>query len=74
MAVFDTHKAVKTLTAAGFSEEKAEALITAMGDARTDLTHAKADLKDLELRMMRMHIASVVATVGLVVALLKLLP
>ena len=32
MAVFDTHKAVKTLTAAGFSEEKAEALITAMGE------------------------------------------
>lgn len=73
MAVFDTHKAVKTLTAAGFSEEKAEALITAMGEVRTDLT-TKADLKDLELRMMRMHVASVAATVGLVVALLKLLP
>lgn len=73
MAVFDTHKAVKTLTAAGFSEEKAEALITAMGEVRTDLT-TKADLKDLALRMMRMHVASVAATVGLVVALLKLLP
>lgn len=73
MAVFDTHKAVKTLKAAGFSEEKAEALITAMGNARTDLT-TKADLKDLELRMMRMHVASVAATVGLVVALMKLLP
>ena len=73
MAVFDTHKAVKTLTAAGFSEEKAEALITAMGEVRTDLT-TKADLKDLKLRMMRMHVASVAATVGLVVALLKLLP
>lgn len=73
MAVFDAHKAVKTLTAAGFSEEKAEALITAMGEVPTDLT-TKADLKDLELRMMRMHVASVAATVGLVVALLKLLP
>ena len=73
MAVFDTHKAVKTLTAAGFSEEKAEALISAMGEVRTDLT-TKADLKDLEPRMMRMHVASVAVTVGLVVALLKLLP
>lgn len=71
MAVFDTHKAVETLTAAGFSEEKAEALITAMGEVRTDPT-TKADRKDLELRMMRMHVASVAATVGLVVALQKL--
>ena len=44
-----------------------------MGEVRTDLV-TKADLKDLELRMLRMHIASVAATVGLVVALLKLLP
>ena len=31
MAVYDTHRAVKTLTAAGFSEAKAEAMIDANG-------------------------------------------
>ena len=36
MALFDTHKAVKTLTGAGFSENQAEALIDAVSEARGD--------------------------------------
>ena len=32
MAVFDTHKAVKTLTGAGFSETQAEALMDVVGE------------------------------------------
>ena len=46
MAVFDTHKAVKTLTAAGFNETQAEALIGAVGESHEALA-TKADLQDL---------------------------
>ncbi len=80
MAVYDTHRAVKTLTAAGFSEAKAEAMIDAMGDShdalatKADLNKlaqsTKADLRELELRM-RLHLgAYVFAAAGLVIAVL----
>ncbi len=46
MAVFDTHKAVKTLTAAGFNETQAEAPIGAVGESHEALA-TKADLQDL---------------------------
>ena len=46
MAVFDTHRAVKTLTAAGFNETQAEALIGAVGESHEALA-TKADLQDL---------------------------
>ncbi len=42
----DTHKAVKTLTGAGFSETQAEALIETMGDSR-DVLATKADMQEL---------------------------
>ena len=45
MAMFDTHRAVKTLTGAGFSETQAEALIDAIGEGHEDLA-TKADLKE----------------------------
>ena len=47
MAVFDTHKAVKTLTGAGFSENQAEALIDAVSEARGDAA-TKDDLQASE--------------------------
>lgn len=46
MAVFDTHRAIKTLKAAGFSEVKAEAMVDAMGDSHDTLA-TKADLSEL---------------------------
>ena len=42
----DTHKAVKTLTGAGFSETQAEALIETMGDSR-DAPATKTDVQEL---------------------------
>ena len=42
----DTHKAVKTLTGAGFSETQAEALIETMGDSR-DALATKTDVQEL---------------------------
>lgn len=42
----DTHKAVKTLTGAGFSETQAEALIETMGET-DDASATKADVQEL---------------------------
>jgi predicted nucleic acid-binding Zn-ribbon protein len=53
MAMFDTHRAVKKLTGAGFSEFQAEALIDAVGDehealaTKADLLAARADLRGI---------------------------
>ncbi len=52
MAMFDTHRAVKKLTGAGFSESQAEALIDAVGDehealaTKADLLAVRADLRE----------------------------
>ena len=47
MAVFDTHKAIKTLIGAGFSETKAEAMIDAMGESH-DALATKADISAIK--------------------------
>ncbi|MDE2816299.1 MAG: hypothetical protein OXM03_04505 [Chloroflexota bacterium] len=80
----DTYKAVKALTAVGFTESQAETLVTTVTETigvgheelatKTDIADLRTELQALEIRMMRMHVASVAATVGLVVALIKLLP
>ena len=44
MAAFDTHRAVRRLTAAGVDEEPAEAIVEVVGDATGEIT-TKADLQ-----------------------------
>ena len=68
MATFDTHKIVKCLIDAGFSEAQAEAV----GEGRDD-TATKADLRELELRLTLRMGAMLFAASGIVVALVKLL-
>ncbi len=52
MAMFDTHRAVKKLTGAGFNEDQAEALIDAVRDeqesfaTKADLLAVRADLRE----------------------------
>ena len=75
MAMFDTHRAVKKLTGAGFSEFQAEALIDAVGDehealaTKADLFAIKAELRG-EIAVLRAEvkedIASVRAEIGTV--------
>ena len=50
MAVFDTHKAVKALTSAGFPDHQAEALVDVVGEEREALA-TKDGLEALEARM-----------------------
>jgi FPC/CPF motif-containing protein YcgG len=59
MAVFDTHKAFEALTAAGFTERQAQALIDVGGEGygvlatKTDIADmaTKTDMEALELRL-----------------------
>ena len=71
---FDTHKAVKALTDAGFSETQAETVVSTVSDAigadvatKSDL---KAELKELELRLTIRIGGSAIATIGVVVAVM----
>ena len=62
MAVFDTHRAFEALTAAGFSDRQAQALIDVGGEGygtlatKTDIADmaTKTDLQALELRLTAM--------------------
>ena len=72
MAMFDTHRAVKTLTGAGFTEDQAEALINAVGERNEDLA-TKADLfaTKAELREEIADVRSEIATVRAEVATVR---
>lgn len=67
MAMFDTHRAVKKLTGAGFSEDQAEALIDAVRDeqealaTKADLLAVRADLRE-EISALRTELKEDIAT------------
>ena len=70
-AGFDTHKAVKALTDAGFSESQAETVVSTVSDAiGSDLatkSDLKAELKELELRLTIRIGGTAIATIGVIV-------
>ena len=83
--VFDTHRAVKDLAAAGFPEAQAEALVEIVGGAMGENVATKADLDALEQRMndrlaaqeQRLtlrFIAILLPSLGLLFAALRFLP
>ena len=71
---FDTHKFVRRLKEAGVPEGQAEAVADAFRDAQgeTDLV-TKQDLRELEYRMTIKLGGLMVAAVGIVATLVKLL-
>lgn len=77
VGTFDTLKAAKTLTAAGFGADQAEAITGITRDAVSEGIATKADLAALENRMLRFGVglafAIVAAQTALTVGLLKLL-
>lgn len=66
MAMFDTHRAVKKLTGAGFTENQAEALIDAVRDeqealaTKADLLAVRADLRE-EISALRAELKEDIA-------------
>ena len=73
---FDTHRAVKALRDAGFSDEQAEAVTEQISVAtgedvttKSDIALVRVDMEKLELRLTLKLYAAVAAGVGLVKAL-----
>ena len=71
----DTHKAVKTLTEAGFEETKAEAMVATFGNAmsenvatKDDVAALKADLLALEQRLTVRLYTTILTGIGLIIA------
>ena len=81
MAVFDTHRAFQALTAAGFTERQAQALIDVGSEGygalatKADVADVatKAELRELELRLRLFVGAYVAIASALVVAILGFL-
>ena len=72
---FNTHKTVKMLTATGFNEPQAEALVEALSEFLSVVrqnfatkAELRAELKSLELRLVLWMVGIMLATAGLLVA------
>jgi len=71
---FDTHKFIRRLREAGMSEEQAEAIAAAFAAAHAGAEVAtKYDLRELEYRLVIKLGAMVLAAVGAVATLVKIL-
>ena len=72
MAMFDTHKAIKTLTGTGFNESQAEALVDLVGAERGELvtkSDLRTELQALDLRIEKRFHQLTIQLVLLFVAL-----
>lgn len=67
--IIDTHRFIEELKTAGFTPAQAEGLVRAL--QKSDLNHltTKADLKELELRLVKW----IIAVVGIGVAVMALI-
>lgn len=71
---FDTHKFIRTIKAAGISEEQAEAIAMAFREAHLEAELAtKTDLRELEYRLIIKLGAMMMAAIAAVATLVKLL-
>ena len=74
--VFDTHKAVKALTAVGFNDPQAKAVVDTLGSAMGETLVTKADLKaelaGLEHRMTMKLGGLMAAGIGLLALVIGL--
>ena len=71
--VFDTHAFVKQMTQVGMPEEQAEVLANSQATLIDEKLATKRDLKELELRLTRRLGSMMVAAVGVVAVLVRLL-
>ena len=69
---FDTLKAMRVLTGAGMQEPVAEAVVATMNDAVTEGVATKADLANLESRLMT-EISTIEWALGFVAAMVLLM-
>jgi len=69
--VIDTNGIIKKLEARGFSRAQAEGITEALKELDTSTLAAKADLKDLELRLVKWIAGMLLAQGALIVALIQ---
>ena len=86
--MFDTHRAVRELTDAGFALEQAEAVVATVSiamnenvatkadiaEVKADISSVKSDINNLEMRILVKFTGIALAIAGLSIALVKLLP
>ncbi len=70
---FDTLEYARRLRQIGFDERQAEGMTEALASAMTESLATKQDLRDLELRLTLRLGAIVLAGIGIVSALVKVL-
>lgn len=71
---FDTHKFIRTLKEAGIPEQQAEAIAAAFREAHQEAELAtKADLRELEYRLIIKLGGMMMAAIAVVATLVKLL-
>ena len=63
-ATFDTLKAVKALTAAGFDAQQAEAVTDTVRDAMSEGVATRADIAGLEARIAELKVTILLAIFG----------
>ena len=76
-AIYDRHEYIKDLIGAGLNEAQAEAIAKGAVRVQESALATKADIARLEAGIVKLEnrlIKWVVATAGIVVALIKLLP
>ena len=88
MQAFDTHKFIKKIQSTGLKEEQAEAIVDILKESRSfdlDRLATKDQLQNVEERLtskihmmesslIKWNIGTIIAVVGIVVAILKFLP
>ncbi len=72
VAVFDAHRAIGALVAAGFDEKQARAVTDTVRGAISEGVATKADIAELKADMLKVAVGIVVANAALTVALFKL--
>jgi len=70
---FDTHAYIKKLVSVGFTEVQAEAQCQALSLVLSDQVATKADLKELEQRLIIKLGSMIVVAIGILAVLIKLL-
>ena len=72
VAVFDAHRALRALVAAGFDEKQARAVTDTVRAAIPEDAATKADIAELKAGMLKIAVGIVVANAAFTVALFTL--
>ena len=77
---FDTHRFIKRLTQTGFTEQQAEALADEQVNlldsnlaTKVDLMNIKAEIEKVKSDLLKWMVGAMMAQVGVIVTLIKLL-